>query len=191
MVNVSEKTKQRYVGLWNKIQVSDVSLSELDTISYSEFQERTNINSESQFRLAKSLARNIERQVQVNSYLDKRDIPKTIIKRTPEKQVIPKVKKRRSKQKILELKEKALDRKERRERAKEREQVKIKAEKKAERLAKNLKGTFMKMVKDLQITEGISERLAIKEVSGLLKLPKRDYRHLSRNRRDILAEYGY
>ena len=191
MVNVSEKTKQRYVGLWNKIQVSDVSLSELDTISYSEFQERTNINSESQFRLAKSLARNIERQNEINSYLDERDIPKTIIKRTPEKQVIAKVKKRRSKQKILELKEKALDRKERREKAKLKEKARIKTEKRAERLAKNLEGTFMKMVKDLQITEGISERLAIKEVSGLLKLPKRDYRHLSHNRRDILEHYGY
>jgi len=87
---ISNKTIERYASIWNKFQASNVSLSDLDKITYQEFSERTNINSESQFRLTKSLARNSERQIQVNQWLDKKDIPKTYTKRLPEKQVIPK-----------------------------------------------------------------------------------------------------
>lgn len=104
MANVSEKTIERYVSLWNKLETSDVRLDTLDKITFTEFKTKTNLKSESQFNLAKALARNPERQQQINQYLDKKAIPKTKIKRTPEKQAIPKVIKEKPKVVISEPK---------------------------------------------------------------------------------------
>jgi len=80
----------RNTALWNNIQASGFPLSELETISQSDFQARTNIKGAGQFRLAKSLARHTERQAEVNVYLESKSLPKTIIKRLPEKQLISK-----------------------------------------------------------------------------------------------------
>ena len=88
--NIKPETIERYTALWNKIQASGFPLSELETVSQTDFQARTNIKGSGQFRLAKSLARQTERQNQVNTYLEVKTIPKTIIKRLPEKQLISK-----------------------------------------------------------------------------------------------------
>lgn len=93
MTTAKQKTIERYASIWNKIQVSGLPLSDLDKISFNQFKTKTNINSESQFRLAKALGRNPERQKQVNQYFNKKGIPTSIIKRTPEIQAIPKVSK--------------------------------------------------------------------------------------------------
>ena len=93
MAKVSEKTIERYVSLWKKLESSNVRLDTLDKITFTEFKSKTNLTSKSQFNLSKSLARNPERQKQVNQYLDKKAIPKTTIKRTPEVESIPKVEK--------------------------------------------------------------------------------------------------
>ena len=87
---VKPETIEHYSILWNRFQVSNVSESEMESISYSEFSSRTNINSESQFRQVKALLRNSERQKEVNSYLDSKSIPETYTKRLPEKQLISK-----------------------------------------------------------------------------------------------------
>ena len=104
MANVLEKTIERYVSLWNKLETSGVRLDTLDKITFTEFKTKTNLKSKSQFNLAKALARNPERQEQINQYLDKKAIPKTKIKRTPEIQAIPKVIKEKPKKIITEPK---------------------------------------------------------------------------------------
>ena len=93
MTTTKQKTIERYALIWNKLQASGLPLFKLDKITFNDFKTKTNINSESQFRLAKALARNPERQKQVNQYFNKRNIPTSIVKKTPEKQAIPKVRK--------------------------------------------------------------------------------------------------
>ena len=89
---VLEKTIERYVNIWKRIQASDLELKELRKVNFSEFKKRTGIKSKSQWNLAKAFARNPERQKQVNKYLAKKKIPKTVIERAPETIEIPQIK---------------------------------------------------------------------------------------------------
>jgi len=83
---VSKKTIERYSALWNKIQAINFDLSDILTISYLEFNQRIGSKSKinAQYKLAKSIAHNIERQKQVNKLLDDKNIPNWLIKRLKE-----------------------------------------------------------------------------------------------------------
>lgn len=85
---IKPETIERYAKLWNRIQSIGFPLKDLETISQQEFETRTLIKGKGQYNLAKSLGRNIERQEQVNKWLGVKNIPKTFIKRLPEKQII-------------------------------------------------------------------------------------------------------
>ena len=182
---VSERTIKTYLRVWKKLQVSKLPLKQLETISFTDFRTKTGMNSESQFRLAKALIRKPERQIEVNTQLIKEGIPITKIKRTPERALIKPAKKKKI---PITKKEKALDRKQRREKAKLIEIVKEIQEKEKIKQA----GTFMRMTRNLQkVNPTWSERRAIKRVRFLLKVPKIDYRKLNRKEQIILAQYGY
>lgn len=87
---IKQQSIERYCGLWNQLQVSKFPLNELETISQPEFESRTGIKGQGQFNLSKSLARNTERQKQINTYLQQKKIPSIIIPKIPEKQYISK-----------------------------------------------------------------------------------------------------
>jgi len=194
MAKLSDKTIQRYTSLWNKLQVSKIQLDTLDKITFSQFRTKTNINSESQFRLAKALMRNPDTQKQVNIYLNKKAIPTTIIKRVSVKQYIPKVVRKPKVPKVKPKvpKTKVQIRKERlRKEAQSRRMRRILAKEKKEReLAEKRKqkgySKLMRIVKDLQDFYGYSKEDALRKARDLLKVPKRDYRYLKRQERIIL-----
>lgn len=90
MKTISQKSIERYAKLYNKLQALNFDLSSLDSITPQQFNQIIGQSgiSEGQYKLAKSLARNIERQHDINNYLTKSNIPKTIIPQIKEKEYI-------------------------------------------------------------------------------------------------------
>lgn len=89
---VKPETKVRYVSLWNKIKTHNVDLSQLESMTPLEFNKSIGSKgtSDGQYKLAKSLARNIERQEDVNEYIEDRKISPSIIpKITPREYIEP------------------------------------------------------------------------------------------------------
>ena len=156
MSNVSDKTIVRYASIWNKIQTSGLSLSELDKITFNQFKTKTNINTESQFRLAKAFARNSERQEQVNAYFTKKGVSITIIKKAPEVEAIPRIRK-------IKVKPSAI--------------VKVKVKIPFDQTK------FGKITRLLQMAHKISESHAIIHARKILKIDKRDYHKM--NQKDV------
>lgn len=102
MIQISKTTEIRYVKLWNRLQALNFDLKDLNTITAQEFNRRIGQkgSSEGQYRLAKSLARNIERQKTVNTILTSSNIPTTIIRQIPQKVYIPSIQKKPIQKKV-------------------------------------------------------------------------------------------
>ena len=79
----------RYVSVYNKIQ-ANYAFAEVPKWSFAVFKKKTNLQSESQFRLAKAIARDKGLQQEINTYLSSKKIPKNIIKPITVKQYLPK-----------------------------------------------------------------------------------------------------
>lgn len=84
------ETIERYVRVYNKIQ-ANYSFSDMAQWTFAEFKSKTNMKTESQFRLARAIGRHKDLQKDINAYLGIKKIPKTIIKPITVKQYIPKV----------------------------------------------------------------------------------------------------
>ena len=97
MANKRETT-ERYTGLWNKIKANNVDLSNLETMGQEEFYKQIGSTAKSNgtYNLAKSLARNTERQEDVNKYIEDKQIPAVIVPKIEVKEYIEPVKKRES-----------------------------------------------------------------------------------------------
>lgn len=86
----SEKTIERYVGLYIRFQSTDNELSEVSTWNLDTFTEQTGLKTESQFKLLKALARNVEIQQDINNYLSNKGISSRVIKPIVEQQYLEK-----------------------------------------------------------------------------------------------------
>lgn len=76
----SVKTIERYVNLYIRFQSTDNKLSEVSTWNLTTFTEQTGLKTESQFKLLKALARNVEIQESINNYFSSKGISSRVIK---------------------------------------------------------------------------------------------------------------
>jgi len=86
----NEKTIERYVSLYIRIQATDNSLSDVPTWSLADFERETGLTGKGQFQLTKSLARNVDIQQDVNNYFSERDISSSVIKPIKEQEYLEK-----------------------------------------------------------------------------------------------------
>lgn len=78
------------MSIYNKIQAK-ASLTEVAKWSFTDFRKETGLRSESQFRLARAIARKPDLQKELNIELRKKAIPKSWIKPIKIKEYMPKV----------------------------------------------------------------------------------------------------
>ena len=86
----SQQTLNRYMSIYNKIQTT-ATLAEVSKWSFSTFRQKTGLRTESQFRLARSIARNKDLQRELNIELKRKAIPRAWIKPIKVKEYMPKV----------------------------------------------------------------------------------------------------
>lgn len=88
---LSKETEVRYTALWNKINANGIKLSDLDKMTQQQFYNKIGSTAKStgMFNLAKSLARNMDRQNSVNTYVKSKGLPKSIIPTITPKEYIP------------------------------------------------------------------------------------------------------
>ena len=86
----NEKTVERYVSLYIRIQSTNNSLSDVQGWNLADFERKTGLTGKGQFNLTRSLARNPDIQKDVNEYFSSRDISSRVVKPIKEQRYMEK-----------------------------------------------------------------------------------------------------
>jgi len=90
MVERKIETVERYVKIYLRVEPHIQTLRDTNSWELSDFETKTNLKTESQFRLLKAISRNPDLQKDINSYLKSKDIPRNIVRPIPVKQYLEK-----------------------------------------------------------------------------------------------------